>query len=338
MEVQEIYEKIKDKPGKELILIYQGKRSDYPEELITAVGMVLNERGIRADHTPEEARKESGGYIKGSLWATTAIIPLILILMLFTNPVREDFIRYTQQQMVRASDNNPISKGMAAIVPESIIDSGALYRNYYIFSIYENKILGDEVKVLGIFHRFVLLGDRDRLFQSSSGTNTLTGQITADEDTGEPDVYFLNREAAPGYEGYYVYSNSRYGFFIYYPRDLNPNRMPANGDGQAFTSNDKSISLTVFGSNLISEEKIENLYLDWMNSIQGDISYSVLEDNYFVLSWLEGDKIYYQKSFAGTESQNTFIFSYPQDKAEDYSKTVEILESSFTPGDLEQPH
>ncbi len=337
MDFEEIYEKIKDKPEEELILIYQGNRNDYPEELIKAVGMVLNERGIRVDDTAEEEKRESGEYIKGSLWASTAVIPLILMLMFFTNPGREDFIYYTKQQMVQASENNPISKGMAAIVPESIIDSGSVYRNYHIFGIYENTILGD-VKVLGIFNRCILLGDRDNMFQSSSETNTLTGQLTADEDTGEPEVYFMNREAAPGYEGYYVYTNSRYGFYIYYPQELNPNRMPANGDGQAFTSNDGVISLTVFGSNLVLEEEIKDLYLDWMNTIEGEITYTVLEDNYFVLSWLEDDTVYYQKSFAGAESQNTFIFSYPKDKSEDYSKAVEILESSFTPGDLDQAH
>ncbi len=335
MNIEEIYEKIKDKPADELIPIYQGNRDDYPEELITAIEMVLNERGIRGER--EEKKSNSGGYIRGSLWASTAVIPLLIILMLFTNPGREEYIYYTKQQMVQASENNPISKGMAAIVPESIIDSGSIYRDYHLFGIYENKILGD-VKVLGIFNQCILLGDRDLLFQSSSTASSLNGGITADEDSGEPDVYFLNREVAPGYDGYYVYSNSRYGFYIYYPQELNPNRMPANGDGQAFTSNDESISLTVFGSNLISEEEIKDLYVDWMDTIQGDITYTVLEDNYFILSWLEGDTIYYQKTFAGKASQNTFIFSYPGDKAEEYKEAVEILESSFTHGDLDQAH
>ncbi len=337
MDLEEIYAKIKDKPADELIMIYRSNPDDYPEELFPAIEMVLKERGIKLDDKQEVKKSVSSGYIRGSLWATTAVIPLLIILMFFTNPGREDFIYYTQQQMVRASDNNPISKGMAAIVPENLIDSGSVYKNYYIFGIYENKILGD-VKVLGIFNRCILLGDRDLLFKSSSENTSLSEKIAADEDEGEPDVYFMNREKAPGYEGYYIYTNSRYGYSIYYPQELNPNRMPANGDGQAFTSNDGSLSLTVFGSNLVSEEEIKDLYMDWMNTIQGEITYTVLEDNYFVLSWLEGNTIHYQKSYSGTGSQNTFIFSYPQDRAKDYNGAVEILESSFTPGDLDQAH
>ncbi|KUG03704.1 hypothetical protein ASZ90_018894 [hydrocarbon metagenome] len=335
MGLEEIYEKIKDKPEDELITIYYGDRTDYPEELINAIEMVLKERGISVDKQ-EEKKSQTSGYIRGSLWASTAVIPLLIILMLFTNPGREEYVSYTQQQMIQASEDNPISKGMAAIVPESIIDSGSIYRDYHLFGIYENNILGD-VKVLGVFNQCILLGDRGRLLQSSSPADP-GGEITADEDTGEPDVYFINREAAPGHEGYCVYSNSRYGFYIYYPQELNPNRMPANGDGQAFTSNDTLISLTVFGSNLVSEEEIKDLYVDWMDTIQGDITYTVLEDNYFVISWLEGDTIYYQKTFAGSASQNTFIFSYPDDHDEDYQEAVEIMEASFTHGDLDQAH
>jgi hypothetical protein len=339
MDLDQLYEKIKEKPTDELLLIKQGSPDDYDPELMAAVGKILAERGVLDNGNNKNKESKPGNtYIRGSLWAATAVIPLIIILMLLTNPERQEYVDFTKQQLFEASENNPIAKGMAAIVPESIIDAGSVYRNYYIFGLYDNKMLGDEVKVLGIFNRCLLLGDQEQLFKSSSQDSALNQEISGYEETGEPDVYFINRETAPGYEGYYIYRNSRYGFYIYYPEELIPNRRPVNGDGQAFTSQDSLLRLTVFGSNLVMEEEIQQLYRDCMNNIAGEITYSVLEENYFVLSWLIGDSVYYQKSFVGAGSQNTFILSYPQAQGEIYDETAKVLEASFFPGDLELPH
>lgn len=138
--------------------------------------------------------------------------------------------------------------------------------------------------------------------------------------------------------GFLNYSNERYGFSIDYPINFIKGKPPANGDGLSFTSQDGTSKLTVYGSNGNSKVPIENVYDNTIKGIKGEIGYHVLRNSWFVVTWKFDGIIYYQKTFHGQGSENTFIFSYPENKAAYYNDTVMNIEGSFNPGNLTISH
>lgn len=131
---------------------------------------------------------------------------------------------------------------------------------------------------------------------------------------------------------YNLYKNPRYGFSIEYPDNFKKGENPTNGDGLAFSSSGDNAKLTVYGSNNIFNETAQSA----LNSVlkdHPDAPYKQQEGNWFVASWIEGDRIVYHKSVVGSGSSNTFTFEYPVSKKEYYDPIVTRINSSFkTPG------
>lgn len=133
---------------------------------------------------------------------------------------------------------------------------------------------------------------------------------------------------------YLTYTNPRFGFSIFYPADFIPQEPPENGDGQVFLSRDGSAELRVYGSHNVFDASLETLFSEELARITGDIAYQKIKDNWYVLSWSEGDRIFYMKTFAGEAAINTFIFSYPLSEKGFYDRVTEQISLSFSPGDL----
>jgi hypothetical protein len=132
---------------------------------------------------------------------------------------------------------------------------------------------------------------------------------------------------------YEKYANGRYGFSLDYPVFLTPGVEPDNGDGLKFTSNDGNSELVCYGGYNINEDTVSSLYNEYINK-HTDITYKTKGKNWFVLSWNEGGKIFYQKVFVGKSMMKTFYISYPMEKDEYFTPIVGHISSSFKPGDL----
>jgi hypothetical protein len=134
---------------------------------------------------------------------------------------------------------------------------------------------------------------------------------------------------------YKEYYNERFEFSIEYPNTFVTTMLPANGDGIILESLDGSTKLTVSGSNNVLESTVESFVDDFINNHE-DITFKEQKDNWFVASWIEGDKILYMKKVIGIGSSNTFIFEYPIEEKEYYDQVVnKLIESFDTPGILE---
>lgn len=136
---------------------------------------------------------------------------------------------------------------------------------------------------------------------------------------------------------YLPYENTRFGYSIDYPSYFIKGEVPANNDGLIFTSPDSSAKLTVYGSNNVFFWTIEQAYEIVLKEVKNP-SYHVLKESFFVVSWVENEKIYYRQTFLGEGSKNTFIFEYPKAEAEYYDSMVSHIQASFISGGTDWSH
>ena len=62
------------------------------------------------------------------------------------------------------------------------------------------------------------------------------------------------------------------------------------------------------------------------------VTYKAKGDDWYVISYLENDRIYYKKCFINGEYWNTWYFDYPSWLADSYNNKCAVIESTFTPG------
>ncbi len=131
---------------------------------------------------------------------------------------------------------------------------------------------------------------------------------------------------------YNTYTNERFGFTFEYPSDFVMDEPPTNGDG--ITVHNNELNVTAYGghTNVVNEgETIETYYEEDLSSINAEISYQQIKDNWYVLSYKEGNEIVYKKFFFGDSTFNTFIITYPVEKQEVYEPIVTHISDSFVP-------
>jgi len=131
---------------------------------------------------------------------------------------------------------------------------------------------------------------------------------------------------------YDSYTNPRFGFSIMYPTFLSPQPESENGDGRVF-SNGKNEEMSVFASNNVLDQSIEDLYQACQNINEGTITYSTQKDNWFVVSGTNLENNYfYRKTILTDDVEYTVTMSYPKDKKQQYDEIVEKVAESFKVG------
>ena len=199
---------------------------------------------------------------------------------------------------------------------------------------------------LGILKTFIILGETKNSQRSSNASNDLgknndSVQAVAKTEEIKPEEAD-NNIGGYIYEGedYNNYANSRYGFSIDFPKGFKICQPPENGDGLKFLSKDEKSSLVVYGENNIDEKTIQDRYRDQVNYIKqsSSISYQKLKDNWFVISWINNNQVYYSNSFIGEGSINSFIFECPEYQIDNYKEQIEHISYSFKAGNISEPN
>lgn len=129
---------------------------------------------------------------------------------------------------------------------------------------------------------------------------------------------------------YKTYVNGRFGFSLQYPTDLMMAPPPTNGDGAKLYN--EELEITAYGghTNVVNQgETIETYYEDDLNKISEEVAYQKLTKNWYVLSYVENDRIVYKKFFFGDEVFNTFIITYPVSKKEQYDPVTTRIAKTF---------
>lgn len=140
---------------------------------------------------------------------------------------------------------------------------------------------------------------------------------------------FANNNSSTEQQASYVrYTNERYGFSIDYPSFLVVKSPSASGDGITMKTADNSVELTVWGSNNSLDQSVTSVYNESIKEHK-NISFKTQSENWFVISWQDGDRIFYQKTVIGTGSINGFVISYPFSQNKTFDPIITELSSNF---------
>lgn len=134
------------------------------------------------------------------------------------------------------------------------------------------------------------------------------------------------------HEKYQRYLNPRFNFGIDYPSDFKLDNPPDNNDGQKFISPDYQAELTAWGNYNVMNESSQDRYKQEINDIlnRGEkIGYKRIHRDWFAISWIEDNKIYYSKEIIRNNEQIGFIISYPILERNYYDDLTSHISSSF---------
>ena len=134
---------------------------------------------------------------------------------------------------------------------------------------------------------------------------------------------------------YNRYANGRFGFSVKIPSSFTAGPEPTNGDGRVFTDGDCKI--TAYGSTmnvLEDNETVETYYKRALEDIGGveGASYHTISGNSYVISYVEGDAIVYQKGITQNNCITTLIIEYPTKLSSQYDALVNEVSKSLTGG------
>ncbi|HEY5125316.1 MAG TPA: hypothetical protein VIK14_16415 [Ignavibacteria bacterium] len=126
------------------------------------------------------------------------------------------------------------------------------------------------------------------------------------------------------------YANPRFGFSMSYPSNFTKDRPPDNGDGQIFRSPDRKFMLLGSGSYYPSalDKSIDEIYNESIPNYD-QVTYKVLESDWFVISGYDKGKIFYTKSFLRNGTLYTILMEYPESEKDKYDDLVNKLSKSF---------
>lgn len=127
---------------------------------------------------------------------------------------------------------------------------------------------------------------------------------------------------------YIPYTNSRFGFSIFYPDFLTTIYYSDSGDGVEFSNATNDVKLTVNGKNLNFKSTAKREY-DEDLGLQINVIDHKLEDNSYTISGSKGDYLYYQYVVVGNSSANKFKLVYPKNYEEEFKPIINRLKSSF---------
>lgn len=134
--------------------------------------------------------------------------------------------------------------------------------------------------------------------------------------------------------GYVGSSNEKFAYSIMYPDNLVVESETDNGN--VLKSEDGKVSLQLYGNNNKDGDTIDSIYNKAIENT--NMYYKVKSANWFVISYIDGDQIIYQKKVVGKASTNTFIFKFPTNEKAKYTSVVDKLEKSFKTSSTNKSH
>jgi len=81
------------------------------------------------------------------------IVAVLLALLAFTNPTKDEFVSWGQAQMVNSVDNGFLKWGVS-LLGKSYVENTANAKDYVFFTLYELPLGDKKETVLGVFNNF----------------------------------------------------------------------------------------------------------------------------------------------------------------------------------------
>ncbi len=138
--------------------------------------------------------------------------------------------------------------------------------------------------------------------------------------------------------GYNTYANARYGFSIAYPALLlKPKDESENSDGRIFVSSDNQAELRSYGCHAIKADGSSQSMFEEYNDALGEyspqnnavVTFKKLGANWFVISGVRNNRVFYRKTLGKHGDFVTFIIEYPVNLKSTYDPVTENVASFF---------
>jgi hypothetical protein len=131
-----------------------------------------------------------------------------------------------------------------------------------------------------------------------------------------------------------TYRNARFNYSISYPANiLVPQGEADNNDGQKFLSRDGRAEMMVYGSNNSLNQTLRQMYDAETTGPAGgghrQITYRLLKPGWFVVSGIEGRRVFYQKTLLTSGVIKTFRIEYDEDAKGTFDPITAKIARSF---------
>ena len=185
-----------------------------------------------------------------------------------------------------------------------------------------------------------------------------------DEKNKVAETIAKKEEMPDRYNDYKDYENTKYGFSIKYPNgltkvvkedengievsgvmtDLENKKTSAEKEKEKNNSNSESdnkeerkhvpLTLKVTGESNTKEVNLKTYYENektTKNYSPNNVIFSLQDKNYYIISWKDKEKemIYYEKGFVEKDKIVKFVYSYAEDKKENYNEVLDKTYDSF---------
>jgi hypothetical protein len=132
---------------------------------------------------------------------------------------------------------------------------------------------------------------------------------------------------------YRTYHNARFDYSISYPANiLVPQGEAENGDGQKFLSRDERAEMLVYGSHNSLDQSLRQVYESETSRTEHPnrrVTYQVQRRDWFVVSGIEGGRIFYQKTFLKKGVFKTFRLEYEESAKQTFDPITTRIAGSF---------
>lgn len=131
-----------------------------------------------------------------------------------------------------------------------------------------------------------------------------------------------------------TYQNARFDYSISYPaKILFPQGEATNGDGQRFLSKDGQAELIVYGSHNALDQTLKDVFLEEQRQTEEHphrtVTYKLLKTDWFVVSGVDGETIFYQKTMLKHGIFKTFRITYPKTQKSTFDPITTVIAKSF---------
>lgn len=125
------------------------------------------------------------------------------------------------------------------------------------------------------------------------------------------------------------YCNNRFGQCASVPALPAELHDSANGDGRTYVyANGLSIAI-YSGYNVFGNDA--KAHFNQFHKREGEITYSVIKDDWYVESGYIGDKVFYHKVFVNKNTNSGFYIEYPRALKSNLDAVVNLVSKSFKP-------
>jgi hypothetical protein len=164
-------------------------------------------------------------------------------------------------------------------------------------------------------------GTSDPVQSTRPGLPTTSASARADPSSS-PDIW-------------QSYTNTRYGYTVYYPKGWTAGEEATNRDGLVLVG-DHQASLTAYGtSNSVTVEQVHKDGIESAKSLGVAVTYETSKSNLSVVSGTTDDRVYYSSAWCGKGSCNYLVFWYQRSDKATMDPLVTTIAQRFIPGRLD---